>query len=137
VPPITLSGENMPKNYDAIIIGGGHNGLTAAAYLARAGRQVLVLEQRHILGGAAASDELYPGFTYTLYSYVVSLLSPQVIADLQLHKHGLNLIPLNGSLHPWKTVIALLFRMTKPGCMPKLPGIPEKMPRPILNSAIS
>jgi len=53
--------------YDAIIIGGGHNGLTAAAYLAKAGRKVLVLERRHILGGAAASDELYPGFTYTLY----------------------------------------------------------------------
>ena len=80
--------------YDAIIIGGGHNGLTAAAYLAKAGRRVLVLERRHILGGAAASDELYPGFTYTLYSYVVSLLSPRVISDLQLHQHGLN---LNGS----------------------------------------
>ncbi len=90
----------MSKKYDAIIIGGGHNGLTAAAYLAKAGRSVLVLEQCHILGGAAASDEIYPGFKYTLYSYVVSLLSPSVIADLNLHKHGLNLIPLNGSFTP-------------------------------------
>ncbi len=90
----------MSKKYDVIVIGGGHNGLTAAAYLAKAGRSVLVLEQCHILGGAAASDEIYPGFKYTLYSYVVSLLSPSVIADLNLHKHGLNLIPLNGSFTP-------------------------------------
>ncbi len=90
----------MSKNYDAIIIGGGHNGLTAAAYLAKAGRSVMVFEQSHILGGAAASDEIYPGFKYTLYSYVVSLLSPSVISDLNLHKHGLNLIPLNGSFTP-------------------------------------
>ena len=75
----------MSQNYDVVIIGGGHNGLTAAAYLAKAGRKVLVLERRHILGGAAASDEIYPGFTYTLYSYVVSLLSPTVISDLQLY----------------------------------------------------
>jgi phytoene dehydrogenase-like protein len=90
----------MSKNYDAIIIGGGHNGLTAAGYLAKAGRKVLVLEQRHILGGAASSDEIYPGFKYSLYSYVVSLLSPSVIHDLQLHKHGLNLIPLTGNFTP-------------------------------------
>jgi len=90
----------MTNNYDSVVIGGGHNGLTAAAYLAKAGRKVLVLEQRHILGGAAASDEIYPGFKYTLYSYVVSLLSPGVIADLNLHKHGLKLIPLKGSFTP-------------------------------------
>ncbi len=90
----------MSQNYDAIIIGGGHNGLTAAAYLAKAGRKVLLLEQCHILGGGASTDEIYPGYKYSLYSYVVSLLSPSVIADLQLHKHGLNLIPLNGSFTP-------------------------------------
>jgi phytoene dehydrogenase-like protein len=90
----------MTKSYDAIIIGGGHNGLTAAAYLARAGREVLVLERRHLLGGAAVTEELYPGFKYTVYSYVVSLLAPRVIQDLQLHKHGLNLIPLTGAFTP-------------------------------------
>jgi len=90
----------LSLNYDVVIIGGGHNGLTAAAYLAKAGRKVLVLERRHILGGAASSEELYPGFKYTVYSYVVSLLSPGVISDLQLHKHGLNLIPLTGSFCP-------------------------------------
>jgi len=99
----------MSQNYDAVIIGGGHNGLTAAAYLAKAGRKVLVLEQCHILGGAASSDEIYPGFTYTLYSYVVSLLSPSVIADLQLYKHGLNLIPLNGSFTPMENGDCITF----------------------------
>jgi len=99
----------MLKNYDVVIVGGGHNGLTAAAYLAKAKRKVLVLEQRHILGGAAASDEIYPGFKYTLYSYVVSLLSPSVIADLQLHKHGLNLIPLNGSFTPMENGDSIAF----------------------------
>ena len=60
--------------YDAIVIGGGHNGLTAAAYLARAGRKVLVLERRHVLGGAAVTEEVFPGFHFSVCSYVVSLL---------------------------------------------------------------
>ena len=78
----------MAEQYDAIIIGGGHNGLTCAAYLAKAGRKVLVLERRHILGGAAVSEELYPGFTYSVFSYAVSLLRPEVIRELELAKHG-------------------------------------------------
>ena len=72
----------MSNEYDAIVVGGGHNGLTCAAYLARAGRRTLVLERRHVLGGAAVSEELYPGFTYTCCSYVVSLLRPEVIREL-------------------------------------------------------
>src|SRR5688572_9700934 len=68
---------NMSKPYDAIIIGGGHNGLTTAAHLAKAGWKVLVLEQRHILGGAAVTEEIYPGFKFTVFSYVVSLLRPE------------------------------------------------------------
>ncbi len=99
----------MAENYDVTVIGGGINGLTAAAYLAKAGRRVLVLEQRHIVGGAASTDEIYPGFKYTLYSYVVSLLAPSVIADLQLHKHGLNLIPLNGSFTPMENGDCITF----------------------------
>ena len=66
----------MSKKYDAIIIGGGHNGLINAAYLAKAGKEVLVLEKRHVLGGAAVSEEIYPGFTFSVCSYVVSLFRP-------------------------------------------------------------
>ena len=62
----------MSQKYDAIIIGGGHNGLICAAYLAKAGRKVVVLEKRHVLGGAAVSEEVYPGFTFSVASYVVS-----------------------------------------------------------------
>jgi phytoene dehydrogenase-like protein len=90
----------MPNSYDAIIIGGGHNGLTTAAYLAKAGKKVLVLERRHILGGAAVTEELYPGFKFSVCSYVVSLLRPEVIRELELAKHGLHLIPLDCSFMP-------------------------------------
>ena len=94
----------MEMNYDAIIIGGGHNGLTAAAYLAKSGRKVLVLEKRYILGGAAVTEEIYPGFKYTVYSYVVSLLPPVIIRELQLAKHGLHVLPLEGAFtRQWKT----------------------------------
>ncbi len=72
----------MSEQYDAIIIGGGHNGLTCAAYLAKAGRKVLVLERRHLLGGAAVTEEIYPGFKFTVCSYVVSLLRSEVIREL-------------------------------------------------------
>ncbi|GAB4427802.1 MAG: NAD(P)/FAD-dependent oxidoreductase [Anaerolineae bacterium] len=90
----------MTQKYDAIIIGGGHNGLTCAAYLAKAGRRVLVLEQRHILGGAAVTEEVYPGFKFTVFSYVVSLLRPEVIRELNLAKHGLHLMPLETAFVP-------------------------------------
>src|SRR5437868_10509980 len=88
------------KRYDAIIVGGGHNGLACAAYLARAGRKVLVLERRHVLGGAAVSEEVFPGFTFSVCSYVVSLLRPQIIRDLDLAKHGLQILPLECSFSP-------------------------------------
>ena len=86
--------------YHAIVIGGGHNGLTAAAYLARAGRKVLVLERRHVLGGAAVTEELFPGFRYSVCSYVVSLLRPQIIQELDLARHGLRVLPLDGTFTP-------------------------------------
>jgi phytoene dehydrogenase-like protein len=85
----------MAQSYDAIVIGGGHNGLTCAAYLAKAGRKVLVLEQRYLVGGAAVSEEKFPGFKYTVFSYVVSLLRPEVIRELELAKHGLHILPLD------------------------------------------
>ena len=86
--------------YNAIIIGGGHNGLTAAAYLARAGRKVLVLERRHIVGGAAVTEEVFPGFKFSVCSYVVSLLRPEIIRDLDLPRHGLEILPLDGTFTP-------------------------------------
>lgn len=90
----------MSGRYDAIIVGGGHNGLVCAAYLARAGRKVLVLERRHVLGGAAVTEELYPGFKFSVASYVVSLFRPHIIRELDLAKHGLSMIPLECSFTP-------------------------------------
>ena len=90
----------VASRYDAVIIGGGHNGLTAAAYLARAGRTVLVLERRHVLGGAAVTEEVFPGFRFSEFSYVVSLLRPEIIRELELPKHGLEILPLDGTITP-------------------------------------
>ncbi len=75
--------------YDAIIVGGGHNGLTCAFYLARAGYKVRVLERRGVVGGAAITEEFHPGFRNSVASYSVSLLNPKVIADMELARHGL------------------------------------------------
>jgi phytoene dehydrogenase-like protein len=86
--------------YDAIIIGGGHNGLVAAAYLARAGRRVAVFERRSMLGGAAVTEEVFPGFKFSVCSYVVSLLRPEIIRELDLRRHGLEILPLNGTFTP-------------------------------------
>ena len=98
----------MSTAYDAIVVGAGHNGLTCAAYLARAGRKVLVLERRHILGGATVSEESYPGFTFSSCSYVVSLLRPQIIRDLELSRHGLEILPLDWTYSPFEDGAALL-----------------------------
>ena len=92
----------MPKvnHYDAIVIGGGHNGLTAAAYLARAGKTVLVLERRHLVGGAAVTEEIFPGFKFSVCSYVVSLLKANIIRELKLPKFGLEILPLESTFTP-------------------------------------
>ncbi|HET7307813.1 MAG TPA: NAD(P)/FAD-dependent oxidoreductase [Gammaproteobacteria bacterium] len=83
----------MSMNYDVIIIGGGHNGLTCACYLARAGLKVAVFERRPVIGGAAVTEEFYPDFRNSVASYTVSLLNPKVIRDLRLARHGLRIVP--------------------------------------------
>jgi phytoene dehydrogenase-like protein len=90
----------LANRYDAVVIGGGHNGLTSAAYLARAGWNVLVCERRHVLGGAAVTEEVFPGFKFSVASYVVSLLRPEIIRELNLPKHGFELLPLDGTFTP-------------------------------------
>ena len=82
----------MTQRYDALIIGGGHNGLVCAFYLARAGLKVRVLERRHIVGGAAVTEEFHPGFRNSTASYTVSLLRPKVIADMRLYERGLKIV---------------------------------------------
>ena len=86
------------SNYDAIVIGAGHNGLTNAAYLAKSGLKVMVLEKNDYIGGAAVSRELHDGWTYSNCSYVCSLLRPEIYRDLNLQKHGLQVLAYGGSV---------------------------------------
>jgi len=86
--------------YDAIVVGGGHNGLTNGAYLAKAGLKTLVLERRHLVGGAAITEELYPGFAFTTFSYALSLIRPVIVHELELVKHGFNPIYMPTTFAP-------------------------------------
>src|SRR6476661_4531177 len=94
-----------PARFDAVVVGAGHNGLTCAAYLASAGLSVCVVERRDVVGGAAVTEEFHPGFRNSTASYTVSLLAPEIIAELRLHAHGLaivkrslaNFLPLPGN----------------------------------------
>ena len=86
------------EKYDAIVIGAGHNGLTNAAYLAKSGLKVLVVEKNDYIGGAAVSRELYTDWKYSNCSYVCSLLRPEIMRDLQLPRHGLQVVPYGGGV---------------------------------------
>jgi phytoene dehydrogenase-like protein len=90
----------MPRSsqkFDCLVIGGGHNGLVAAAYLARGGKRVCVLERRHVLGGCSVTEELWPGFKISVASYVISLFRPEIIRELRLKECGLSILPRNPS----------------------------------------
>jgi phytoene dehydrogenase-like protein len=99
-PPADTNGRQTTptggrRDFDAIVVGGGHNGLTTAAYLARGGLDVCVLERRHLLGGACVTEEVWPGARISRASYVVSMLQPKVVHDLRLHDYGYRAVPLN------------------------------------------
>ncbi len=95
---MTSDQKNSRAAYDAILVGGGHNGLTAAAYLARAGLSTLVLERRPIVGGACVTEEIAPGCRASTTSYIASMLRPEVIRDLDLARHGLQMVPCDPAL---------------------------------------
>lgn len=88
------------EKFNAIIIGGGHNGLVNAAYLGKAGLNVLVLERRELVGGAAVTEELLPGYKFTTFSYALSLLRPNIVQDLDLAKHGMMVLPMPSTFQP-------------------------------------
>ena len=96
--------EAADRTYDAIVIGGGHNGLVNGAYLAKAGLKTLILERRHLVGGAAITEELRPGFWFTTFSYALSLLRPDIIHELELTKHGFMPLLMSSTLRArWRT----------------------------------
>lgn len=94
--------------YDAIVVGGGHNGLVCAAYLGRAGLRVLVLERRHLVGGACVTEEIFPGFRFSTTSYVCSLLRPEIVRDLHLRARGFELLPVATAFVPFPDGRSLL-----------------------------
>ncbi len=96
----TLNTSQIKSSYDSIIIGAGHNGLVCASYLAKAGKKVLILEQRKIIGGAAVTEEITPGFKASIFSYLMSLLHPRIIKDLQLKERGLRVLPCSDMVSP-------------------------------------
>ena len=91
---------NRSESYDVIVVGGGHNGLVNAAYLAKSGLKTIVLERRYLVGGAAITEELIPGFKFTTFSYAISLLRPEIVQELDLVKHGFMVLPMVNTFQP-------------------------------------
>ena len=107
--PAGRARREHPGPYDAIVVGGGHNGLVHAGYLAKAGLRTLVLERRHLVGGAAITEELMPGFHFTTFSYALSLLRPEIIQELDLVEHGFMPLMMPSGFHPTGDGDHLLF----------------------------
>src|SRR5687768_3736402 len=105
----TRTSSRADRTYDAIVVGGGHNGLVNGAYLAKAGLKTLIIERRHLVGGAAITEELRPGFWFTTFSYALSLLRPDIIHDLELTKHGFMPLLMSTLLAPGENGDYLLF----------------------------
>jgi phytoene dehydrogenase-like protein len=105
----TKTTSRSDRTYDAIIVGGGHNGLVNGAYLAKAGLKTLILERRHLVGGAAITEELRPGFWFTTFSYALSLLRPDIIHELELTKHGFMPLLMSTGFAPGEDGDYLLF----------------------------
>jgi phytoene dehydrogenase-like protein len=99
----------MNQGFDAIVVGGGHNGLTCGAYLARAGLRTLVLERRHVIGGAAVTEEIVPGFRFSVFSYLMSWLHPKVIRELELRRHGFEVLPASDMYGPLENGDGIVF----------------------------
>src|SRR6516165_10099186 len=93
-----MTDDQVRSSYDAIVVGAGHNGLTAAAYLARAGLSTLVLERRDIVGGCCVTEEIAPGCRVSTTSYIASMLRPEVISELRLADHGLRMVPCDPAI---------------------------------------
>ena len=96
----TATGGTTAHSHDAIVIGAGHNGLVTANYLVKAGLRVLVLERRHVIGGAAVTEEIAPGFRASTFSYLMSLLHPRIIRDFEMTRHGLKVLPCSDMVSP-------------------------------------
>src|SRR5688572_8907653 len=92
-----ITNQPKAKSFDCIVIGGGHNGLVAAAYLANAGKTVCVLERRHVLEGCSTTELLWPGYRGSVAAYVISLFLPEIIRELRLAHYGLKVLPRNPS----------------------------------------
>src|SRR6476660_5719205 len=101
------------RTYDAIVVGGGHNGLVNGAYLAKSGLRTLVLERRHLVGGAAITEELYPGHWFTTFSYALSLLRPDIIQELDLVKHGFLPLLMPSTFAPMENADYLLLTQAR------------------------
>ena len=111
--PSAKASRPQAKEYDVVVVGGGHNGLTHGAYLAKAGLKTLILEKRHLVGGAAITEELQPGFNFTTFSYALSLLRPEIIHELELVKHGFMPLLMPNSFAPKEDGDYLLLTMDR------------------------